>query len=58
MVLPLTKKKHDSIMVVVDQLINYSHFIHVKIDLQGCQCCRNIPEGDISTSWSAKDGNF
>ena len=47
---PLTQKQHGSIMVVVDQLSNFAHFIPVKIDLQGCQCCRNISEGDISTS--------
>ena len=27
---PLTKKQHDSIMVVVDKLSNYAHFIPVK----------------------------
>ena len=30
MVLPLTQKQHDSIMVVVDKLRNSAHFIPVK----------------------------
>ena len=54
---PLTKKQNDSIMVVVDKLNKSAHFIPVK-STQGCQCCRNIPERDILTSWSTQDGNF
>ena len=28
---PLTQKQHDSIMVVVDELINFAHFIPMKL---------------------------
>jgi hypothetical protein len=51
--LPTSTKQNDAIMVVVDKLSKFAHFIPIKSTCKAIDIANNIHEGDIQTTWYA-----